>query len=43
MPGEHILRRDLADRTVQADVVVMLDVPLQQVPCIESSSNPKWF
>jgi len=27
-PGEHFLRRDVADRTVQADVVVMLDVAL---------------
>ena len=24
--GEHVLRRDVANRTVQADVVVMLDV-----------------
>jgi hypothetical protein len=24
MPGEHVLRRDVADRAVQADVVVML-------------------
>ena len=25
-PGEHVLRGDVADRAVQADVVVMLDV-----------------
>lgn len=29
-PGQHILRRDIADGTVQADVVVMLDVTLHQ-------------
>jgi hypothetical protein len=28
--GEHVLRRDVADGTVQADVVVMLDVRLHQ-------------
>ena len=33
-PGEHVLRRDVADRTVQADVVVMLDVALHQTPRI---------
>jgi hypothetical protein len=32
--GQHILRRDLADGTVQADVVVMLDVALYQTQCI---------
>ena len=26
-PGEHVLRRDVADGTVQADVVVMLQRP----------------
>ncbi len=31
-PGEHVLRRDVADRTVQADVVVMLDLALHQTP-----------
>jgi hypothetical protein len=30
MPGEHVLRRDVADGTVQADVVVMLHVTLNQ-------------
>ncbi len=29
-PGEHVLRRDVANRAVQADVVVMLDVALHQ-------------
>ena len=29
-PRQHILRRDVADGTVQADVVVMLDVSLHQ-------------
>ena len=33
-PGEHVLRCDVADRTVQADVVVMLDVALDQTPRI---------
>src|ERR1051326_433339 len=32
--GEHVLRRDEADGTVQADVVVMLDVALHQTPRI---------
>src|ERR1700726_3243636 len=31
-PGEHVLRRDVANRAVQADVVVMLDVALHQTP-----------
>jgi len=30
MPGEHVLWRDVAYRTVQADVVVMLHVTLRQ-------------
>jgi hypothetical protein len=29
-PCEHILRRDVADGAVQANVVVMLDIPLNQ-------------
>ena len=33
-PGEHVLRRDVADCAVQADVVVMLDVALHQTPRI---------
>ena len=33
-PRQHILRRDVADGTVQADVVVMLHVALDQTPCI---------
>ena len=33
-PGEHVLRRDVADRTVQADVVVMLDIAPHQTPRI---------
>src|ERR1700730_3380535 len=33
-PGEHVLRRDVANRAVQADVVVMLDVALHQTPRI---------
>ena len=32
--GEHVLRRDVANGTIQADVVVMLDVALHQTPCI---------
>ena len=34
MPGEHVLWRDVAGGTVQADVVVMLHVTLYQAPCI---------
>jgi hypothetical protein len=30
--GEHILRRDAADSAVQADVVVMLHVSVNQTP-----------
>jgi len=33
-PGEQVLRRDVADCTVQGDVVVMLDVALDQMPRI---------
>ena len=33
-PGEPVLRRDVADGTVQTDVVVMLDVARHQSPCI---------
>src|SRR5579864_9447314 len=33
-PGEHVLRRNVANRAVQADVVVMLDIALHQTPCI---------
>src|SRR4051794_35315677 len=39
MPGEHVLRRDIANRTVQANVVVMLDVALHQSPRIFSDSG----
>ena len=31
-PGEHLLRRDVADGAVQANGVVMLDVALYQPP-----------
>ena len=31
-PGEHVLRRDVADGTIQADVVVMLDVDAGHLP-----------
>src|SRR5262245_22409716 len=33
-PGEHVLRRDVANRAVQAGVVVMLDVAFHQTPRI---------
>ena len=33
-PGDHVLRRDVADCTIQADVVVMLDIALHQTPRI---------
>src|SRR5437899_13030106 len=32
--GDHVLRRDIPDGTIQADVVVMLDVGLHQTPRI---------
>jgi hypothetical protein len=32
MPGEHVLRRDVADGAVQTNVVVMLYVTLNQTP-----------
>jgi hypothetical protein len=31
-PGEHVLRCDVANRAVQADVILMLDVALHQTP-----------
>ncbi len=34
MPGEHVLRRDVADGAVQTGVVVMLYVTLNQTPRI---------
>src|ERR1039457_2882985 len=33
-PCRHVVRRDVADGAVQADVVVMLDVALHQMPRI---------
>src|SRR3974390_3058877 len=33
-PRQHVLRRDVAGGTVQANVVVMLHVALDQTPCI---------
>jgi 2-keto-3-deoxy-galactonokinase len=40
MPGEHLLWSDVADGTVQANVVVMLHITLYQAPCIfQRSSN----
>ena len=33
-PGEHVFRGDVANRAVQADVVVMLDVALHHTPRI---------
>ena len=32
MLGEHVIRRDVADGAVQADVVVMVYVTLNQTP-----------
>jgi hypothetical protein len=34
MPGEHVLRRDVTDGAVQADVVVMLYLTPNQTPHI---------
>jgi hypothetical protein len=34
MPGEHVLRRDVANGAVQTNVVVMLYVTLHQTPRI---------
>ena len=33
-PGEHVLRRDVANGAVQADIVVMFHVALHQPPRI---------
>src|SRR6266498_5338984 len=33
-PGEHVLRSDVADGAIQADVVVMFDVALHKTPRI---------
>ena len=33
-PGEHVLRRDVANGTVQADIVVMFHVAFHQLPRI---------
>jgi hypothetical protein len=33
-PGEHVLRRDVPNRAVQANIVVMLDVAFHQTPRI---------
>src|SRR5215469_5202003 len=32
--GEHVFRRDVADSAVKAGGIVMLDVALNQMPCI---------
>jgi hypothetical protein len=34
MPGEHVLRRDVADGAVQTHVVAMLDVTFNETPRI---------
>jgi hypothetical protein len=34
VPSEYVLRRDIADRALQTDVVVMLHVTLHQTPRI---------
>ena len=33
-PRQHILRRDVANRAVQADVVVVVHISVYQTPCI---------
>jgi hypothetical protein len=33
-PGEHVLRGDVANRAVQPNIVVMLDVALHEMPRI---------
>src|SRR5215469_4009489 len=45
-PGEHVLWSDVADGTVQANVVVMLHITLYQAPCIfqrQRRSRPNAF
>ena len=39
MPGEHVLWRDVADGAVQAHIVVMLYVTLNQTSRIPSDSG----
>jgi len=41
-PGEHVLRRDVAHSTVQADVVAMLDVTLHQTKRIIQRERCAW-
>ena len=38
-PRQHVVRRDVAGGTVQADVVVMVHVALDQTPCIVQYSG----
>jgi hypothetical protein len=42
MPGEHVLRRDVADGAVQTSVVVMLYVTLHQTPRIFQRQRRPW-
>jgi hypothetical protein len=39
MPGEHVLRRDVADGAVQSNVVVMLYVTLHQTPAVSARAS----
>src|SRR3979490_708427 len=39
-PGEHVLRRDVADCTIQANIVVVLDAALPQTPRMEELLLP---
>ena len=40
--GEHVLRRDVANGTIQADIVLMLDVALHQTPRIIQRQWRSW-
>ena len=41
-PGEHVFRRDVADGTVQADIVVMFHVALYEPPRILQRQGRSW-
>src|SRR5439155_9535090 len=46
VPGEHVLWSDVADGTVQANVVVVLHITLDQAPCVfqrQRRSRPNAF
>jgi len=41
-PGDHVLRRDVANSTVQAGIIVMFNVVLRQPPRILQRRRRSW-